>query len=108
MSDRGMKKWLPFRSLVEQGLTIDNLRKERNKIDRPQISIDKAEEINEILCNYQEETLTIKIFDNGRIYDIEDKIIKIDTVNQRLKLKEYGLIDFKNILDMQSNKIYFQ
>ena len=52
MSDRGMKKWAPFSSLIEQSTCLEEMRYQKNKIEKPLISIEKAREINEILTNF--------------------------------------------------------
>ena len=35
MADRGMKKWLPFASLVEQGEYLSKMMYEKYKIEKP-------------------------------------------------------------------------
>ena len=59
MSDRGMKKWAPFSSLIEQSTCLEEMRYQKNKIEKPLISIEKAREINEILTNYHGQELLI-------------------------------------------------
>ena len=55
MSDRGMKKWAPFSSLIEQSTCLEKMRFEKNKIEKPKISNERAEKINAILSNYKGE-----------------------------------------------------
>ena len=55
MSDRGMVKWMPYQSLVEQTSFLARMRYEKNKKPRPHISSDRAREINEILVTYEGE-----------------------------------------------------
>ena len=38
MSDRGMKKWAPYKTLQEQWDTLDNLHSSNEKIEKPKIS----------------------------------------------------------------------
>ena len=52
MSDRGMKKWAPYKSLNEQWDVLDNLSASEQKVERPTISNEVAEEINDKLVNY--------------------------------------------------------
>ena len=66
-----MKKWAPFASLIEQSTCLEKMRYERNKIEKPKISSDKAREINMILANYHGEDLKIKYF-----YDEKNNLIK--------------------------------
>ena len=37
MSDRGMKKWAPFSSLIEQSTCLEEMRYQKNKIEKPLI-----------------------------------------------------------------------
>ena len=55
MSDRGMKKWAPYKSLIEQDVYLNKMKKEKEKISKPIISSEEAENINEILTNYHGE-----------------------------------------------------
>ena len=57
MSERGMKKWAPYKSLNEQEHYLNKLHKDNEKVEKPKISSDAAEEINEILVNYHGEEL---------------------------------------------------
>ena len=52
MSERGMKKWAPYKSLNEQEDYLNKLHKKQEKVERPRISSDEADNINEILVNY--------------------------------------------------------
>ena len=78
MSDRGMKKFAPFASLIEQDSFLEHMRYEKGKREKPKISNEKAEEINEILTNYQGESLLFFYYFDGYIYKVESKILKID------------------------------
>ena len=51
MSERGMKKWAPYKSLNEQEDYLKKLHKKQEKVERPSISSDEADNINEILVN---------------------------------------------------------
>ena len=103
MSDRGMKKWAPFRSLVEQTTSLTRLKQERQKIEKPLISSDKAEEINDILINHSHEELEFSLFLNGYIKTIVGYIDYIDTVNHFIKLKNGDRIFLKDIVGIKVN-----
>ena len=99
MSDRGMKKFAPFASLIEQNDDLSHMKYEKNKVEKPKLSNEKAEEINEILTNYNGEQLEIHYFYDGYIYKIDTKIIKIDILNRKLKL-EQGDMSLSNLVDI--------
>ena len=48
MSERGMKKWAPYKSLIEQEKYLKKAHQDNEVIARPVISSDEAEEKNEI------------------------------------------------------------
>lgn len=106
MSDRGMKKWAPFSSLIEQSICIEKMKYEKNKIEKPQISNEKAEEINRILSNYHGQTVTIKYFYDGYLYKISTIIQQID-INEKSIITPKGKIPFKEIIDLSDDSIDF-
>ena len=101
MSERGMKKWAPYKSLATQYDKLHEMREKKAKVEKPLISSDKAEEINEILTTYNGETLLFTIYENGKIVSFTDTISTIDVLNKKLILSSRKSILFKNILDIQ-------
>ena len=67
MSERGMKKWAPYKSLNEQEDYLKKLHNKQEKVERPSISSDEADNINEILVNYRGEELLIEYWRNDKI-----------------------------------------
>ncbi len=101
MADRGMKKWLPFASLVEQGEYLSKMMYEKYKIDKPLILEDTSEIIDKILKDYDfNEVLSLKIFYDGYIYKVVDKIIFIDK-NKKLVYFTNFYIPINNILSIE-------
>lgn len=78
MSDRGMKKWMPFNSLVEQKQYLRQMKQDINKIEPPLLSEDQTEDINNILCNYHGEVVEVHFFKKNKNFSIMGKITKID------------------------------
>ena len=102
MSDRGMKKWAPFSSLIEQATCLEQMRYQRNKIDKPVLSDDQKEKINYILQTYKKgQIVKIKFFNDGYLYFINTQIKRIDLENRRLIL-EHGKLDFSNVIDIEN------
>ena len=96
-----MKKWAPYKSLATQYDKLNEMREKKTKVEKPLISSDKAEEINEILTTYNGETLLFTIYENGKIVGFMDTISTIDVLNKKLILSSRKNILFKNILDIQ-------
>ena len=80
MSDRGMKKWAPYKTLNEQWSTLEELHKNEERVERPTISNEVAEEINDKLVNYNGEELEFYYYKNGRILKEKSTIKKIDAI----------------------------
>ncbi|HNX16668.1 MAG TPA: YolD-like family protein [Bacilli bacterium] len=101
MSDRGMKKWLAYRSLVEQDSALKNNSNKRIKIEKPLVSQDEAEQINSILINYRGEELAISFFRDGKILNEEIVIKKIDMSERKLVLANRRVIHFSEIVSLE-------
>ena len=103
MSDRGIKKWAPYKSLTEQDFNMSKQKEKEEKIEKPKISADFAEEINEILVNYHGEGLTIGYYRNGKVLEITDRIKKIDTLEKKLVLCSRKIIMIREIVSITRN-----
>lgn len=100
MSDRGMKKWAPYRSLPEKDVYDNKMKKKRNVIEKPLISNEKAEEINNVLLNHNGNKLVFKIYENDKIVSINDAIKSINTVEKTIRLVSGIKINIKDIVDV--------
>lgn len=99
MSDRGMKKWAPFSSLIEQSIVLKEMYYEKHKSAKPSISSERAEKINRIFMNYQGQELDIKYFYDGYVYTLTTRLKRIDATNRKIILEE-GSIPFSEIIDV--------
>lgn len=103
MSDRGMMKWAPYRSLVEQSEFLDKMKYQKNRKPKPTLSEDQIQHINQVLVDYRGEIVSIKYYHNGYTYKVKTKIKKIDVENQRLII-EQGKMPFNVILDIENSE----
>ena len=101
MSDRGMKKWAPYKTLEDQWSTLDNLYKSEEKVEKPLISNEVAEEINEKLVNYHGQELEFFYYKNGRILKEKSTIKKIDAFNRKLILDNNIIIYLKDLVGLR-------
>ena len=101
MSERGMKKWAPYKSLIEQEKYLKKAHDRNDKPVRPQISSDEAEEINEILVNYHGEELEISYWKNEKIVKISTILVKIDPINKKIVLPERKTILFAELISIE-------
>lgn len=100
MSDRGMKKWAPYASLIEQAACLEKMRYERNKIEKPKIASEEAEFINNILVNYHGQELVIKFFYNGYLYEVKT-IIKSINKTKRILVLPNGKLPISEIISIK-------
>jgi len=100
MNDRGMKKWAPYASLIEQKGTMARMMHDKKKVVRPLISSDQAALIEERLLNYHGELLTITYFDDGFIKTCTDTIKKIEPFQKRIEC-ECHIIAYRDILAIE-------
>lgn len=97
---RGMMKWAPYASLIEQKSHLEQMRYDRGKIPKPHISNEKAERINRLLSEYIPGSfLTFVYFDDGYLYHIKQSIQRIYVDQKRLVGSEKNLF-FNQIIDI--------
>jgi len=99
MSDRGMKKWAPFASLIEQSTCLEKMRYEKNKIEKPSISSDLAAKINAILLNCVNQSMKVEYFYDGYIYHVTTVLKYVNKVRKTVVF-EAGEIPMNAILDI--------
>lgn len=101
MSDRGMKKWAPYKSLVEQEKYLKKAHDDNEKIERPILSSDEMEEINEKLVNYSNEEVIITYWRDNKINNVTTLIKKIDADNKKIILPDRKSIYFHELINIE-------
>ena len=101
MSDRGMKKWAPYKTLEDQWTVLDRLHASEEKVEKPKISNEAAEEINDKLVNYQGQEYEFFYYKNGRILKEKSTIKKIDAFNRKLILDNNTIIYLKDLIGVR-------
>ena len=101
MSDRGMKKWAPYKTLNEQWSTLEELHKNEERVERPTISNEVAEEINDKLVNYNGEELEFYYYKNGRILKEKSTIKKNDAMERKIYLTNGVKILLKDLVGLK-------
>ena len=104
MSDRGIKKWAPYKTLETQDFELKKHKEIEEKIEKPLISAEFAEEINNILVNYHGELLDIGYFKNGKIITATDRIKRIDTIEKKLVLFSKKVIMITDIVSIERHE----
>ena len=101
MSERGMKKWAPYKSLPEQEKYLKKLKEDQEKVERPVMSSDEMEEINEILVNYAGEEVLISYWRNEKVNNVTTTIKKIDVDNKKIVLPDRKTIYFHELIKLE-------
>ena len=101
MSERGMKKWAPYKSLIEQEKYLKKAEEKNQRQERPVLSSEEAELINEILVNYQGEELQISYWRNEKINILETTIKKIDPLEKKIVLPDRKTISFLELIKIE-------
>jgi hypothetical protein len=78
MSDRGMKKWAPYASLIEQKGTISNMKNRRGQLKKPLLSQEMANDINAGLLIAKDKDVNIDYFFEGNKHHISGIVTKIN------------------------------
>ena len=101
MSERGMKKWAPYKSLIEQEKYLKKAHQDNEVVKKPTLSSDEAEYINEILVNYHGEELKISYWRNNKTNTISTILVKIDPLNKKIVLPERRTISFNELISLE-------
>ena len=101
MSDRGMKKWAPYKSLQDQWEVLDKIHQNEELIEKPKISNEVAEEINEKLVNYDGQELEFYYYKNGRILKEKSTIYRIDAFERKIILTNKKIIYLKDLVGLR-------
>lgn len=100
MSDRGIKKWAPFKALTGQFDMIDEIIKNKNKVKKPILSQDKQEELDYFISNLQvNDEIKVTYYDDGEIKEEVLVIKRIDYTSKIITFEEFS-IKAENILDL--------
>lgn len=101
MSDRGMKKWLPYKSLEEQSDFLAEMRYEKNKIDKPILLADEKERINAILTSNLQNPIVLKYYEDGYIHEEKGTVTRIDEWSKTIFINDEA-IPLSAIVDIEA------
>lgn len=98
--DRGIIKWLPFQSLTPTKDVLNKLTQEREKVNKPILSLEQQEEIEKLLIEafYEHIEIIITYYQSGYILNAKTKIKSINTIYKKIMLSNNNIILFNQIL----------
>lgn len=97
---RGMKKWLPFKSLNGQEEVLNNYIQEKKKVEKPELSEDESQLLNAKLSTLQDgDMLIVTYFQEGQIVDARTTYRKYDETTHQMYFDRL-IVKIDNILDI--------
>jgi hypothetical protein len=107
MSDRGMMKWLPYKSLSEQEGFLEKRAYERGKQEKPLLSSEEASAINALLCSYHGQPVTLRYYEDGYCYDVTGTLSTIETIYKYIVISDKRVL-FRNIVSISDTETAFE
>ncbi|MDN5613219.1 MAG: YolD-like family protein [Staphylococcus equorum] len=99
---RHMVKWQAFKTMPEQYERIEQYMLDQNKIERPILSDDQINNLNQKLIDkmFNNPYVELKYFEEGYIKEISGYVHKVDVHNSELQLSVRGEINKFSLLDI--------
>lgn len=91
-SDRGMVKYMPYKSLVEQGSALARAFHEQHRVEKRILLEDEAEELNRTLTQYNGEAVTVVYWRDGALLRESGIIDAIDGQRRCLWINEQRVL----------------
>ncbi|HAX03148.1 MAG: hypothetical protein A2Y45_06915 [Tenericutes bacterium GWC2_34_14] len=100
--DRGIIKWAPFDALVGYGAMIRELKLRLNRLDKPELSDDQYDEMNQklMIANHQDIEISVTYYEDGYFKTTYGKIKKIDTISKMIILTPFARLSISDIIDI--------
>ncbi len=100
--DRGMIKWMPFNSLMNGRVIVNNLLDEKSKIKMPVLSEDEIGEIENNIINayYTQNKIIVTYYKNGYLLKTKGIIKKIDYTHKIIYLDNNINLLFRQITNI--------
>ncbi len=102
MSDRGMKKWLPFDSLTNTNKMKHELSKKKIKIEKPILSEDQLINLDNKIMEafFNKDIIKISYYFNNNIIKKEVRIKSIDYNKKQILLSDNTKLYSKQIINI--------
>jgi len=92
--DRGMIKWQPFNSVISNKQLVSEVLYEKSKINMPTLSEEQRKNIEQrlVLAFYECEAIKICYYYQGKIYELNETIKKIDSTYRKIYFNNKTLL----------------
>lgn len=89
---RGMKKWLPFKSLNGQYEVIRRMEKERTLVSKPELGQDEIAEMDQRLRALKRgDNVSVTYFEEGEIKTESFQFLRLDPLARTVSFRERSL-----------------
>ena len=101
--DRGFIKWQPFNSVIPNKNILNNI-KEQEHIPKPTLFPEELAILNEkiIEAYYSKSLIELTIYEENKIKNYKTTIIKINSSNNTIHLKNNKTIYFNQIIHIKN------
>lgn len=103
MPSRNQIKWAPFNSVMNTKKELNNLAKNKEKLEKPVLSEDQINYFNMLIMESLNNMIKLEfsIYFNGFIYKKESIVKKIDSLNGIIYLENKSKIFINNIINIE-------
>lgn len=104
MINRDIIKWQPFDSLVSSQKMINSIVNEKAKINKPILSSDQLNQLNDLIIEYfyEQINIIIKYYKNNNIYKTTGIIIDLNQSNKTITLNTNVKLHISQILQIST------
>lgn len=94
--------WAPFNSVLNGEQALNELAKEKRKINKPLLSEDQKSQLEEKIIEAfeQKDEINISYYESGQIKMVKGIIVKLDPVKRKIYLNNQISLHFSNILNI--------
>ncbi len=100
MHDRNNIKWAPFNSVINGQDVIKEINEEKSRINKPILSEDQLEELENIILEVLSNQSTIELifYRNNHFYKVTGKITSVNTAQKKITINNQKSYYFANII----------
>ena len=104
MINRDIIKWQPYDSLVSSQKMINSIVNEKAKINKPILSSDQLNQLNDLIIEYfyEQINIIIKYYKNNNIYKTAGIIIDLNQSNKTITLNTNVKLHISQILQIST------
>lgn len=98
---RGMVKWNAFNALIDQGERLAQLKIDRRRVPKPQLSMQQKEQLDEVLATAMQTKCSVDVtyYDNGFFYQATGVIATLNEIERSIKINRQ-VYDIKQITNI--------